>query len=85
MKKNLYAVKDIKVMAYSPPFIKETDIEAQRFFYELSQDVKTNINKYPSDFELYKIGTCDDSTGELESDLVFLNSSYSVAETVDPS
>lgn len=41
-------------------------IEATRAFLQLCLDPQTNIGKNPEDFELYLIGTYDDSTMELQ-------------------
>lgn len=84
MRLNLYSVKDIKVGAYMNPFISMGDVQAMRMFHEIACDPKTQIFKYPADFELYMIGGYDDGSGELYTELKFLCSAVTVTKSVFP-
>lgn len=67
MKQKLYAIRDSKGEAYGPPFIQKTHGEAERTFQELSNDGKSQIAKYPEDFDLYYLGVWDDNAGKIET------------------
>lgn len=64
MKMNFYAVKDNLTERYMNPALAEDDNVAIRQF-------RSNINHIPlwqdnpSDFDLYNLGTFDDTTGEI--------------------
>lgn len=60
---NLYSILDLKAKAYSPPFTERTSGLAIRGFTALANDQNTTICKYPTDFQLYHIGTYDEETG----------------------
>lgn len=62
---NVYAVKDIKSQLFNNPFIQKSDGVAIRAFATACEDTNTDLNKYPSDFSLYHIGTYDPETGDL--------------------
>lgn len=68
MKLNLYAVYDSKVAAYHNPFVARTDEEARSMIYQASFDKKTSLNMYPGDHTLFKIGTFDNFSGEIEDE-----------------
>ncbi len=84
MIKSIFSVKDVKVAAYMPPFFMESDVSAQRALYELAIDPKTQISKYPSDFELWSLGTYDDASGELVSNVRYISSAHTVSGAVLP-
>ena len=68
---NLYAIKDKKV-GFEHVFPMKTHGLAIRGFQELANDNKSNVSKYPEDFELYHIGTLDNQTGQLGQNLTCL-------------
>lgn len=72
MKRNLYCIKDVKVSAFTSPFTMQGDVQAKRYFHEMSNDENTTLSKYPADFELFRLGSFDDSSGELFTGLEFL-------------
>ena len=84
MRRNLYCIKDVKVAAFTSPFTMPGDVQAMRYFHEIAVDEKTTIFKYPSDFELHRLGSFDDSTGELHSGLKFLSSAVTIVSSVFP-
>lgn len=62
---NVYAVKDIKSQLFNNPFIQKSDGVAIRSFATACEDTNTDLNKYPSDFSLYHIGTYDPESGKI--------------------
>lgn len=67
---NLYAVKDVKSQLFNNPFVQKTDGTAIRTFATACEDKNTDLNKYPSDFSLYRIGTYDEESGKLSQDQI---------------
>jgi len=65
MKHGLYSVRDAATETYNNTFTAPTNAAAMRQFSELAQDENTNVNRYPDDFVLYRVGTWDDDTGTL--------------------
>lgn len=65
MELKIFTIKDQKAAIYHAPFFKKSHAEAERDFRELVKDDKTMISKYPQDFDLYYIGTYDDSIGQI--------------------
>lgn len=65
MKLEIYSVRDSKAEVYNQPFFNKTHGEAERNFAELTKDQKSMVAKYPDDYDLFHIGSYDDSTGVL--------------------
>lgn len=63
MQKHLFSVRDSKASTFNAPFEAHTTGEAERSFRTAVTDPQTSINKYPEDFDLYKLGTIDTETG----------------------
>lgn len=63
----VYSVYDEKALVYGLPVCFSTDGLALRAFADLVSNPNSNVNKYPSDFKLYRIGEFNDSTGEMIS------------------
>lgn len=59
----VYSIRDAKAEAFNSPFYQKTKGEALRSFQTAVNDPKTQLNRFPEDFDLYEIGTWDDSTG----------------------
>lgn len=66
MKVGIYAVYDQASGIYDGPVPQKTDNAAMRGFLDLAHNDQSVISKHPSDFSLWRIGTYDDSTGEIE-------------------
>lgn len=62
---NVYCVKDVKSGLFANPFVQKTNGTAIRAFSTACEDPNTDLNKYPSDFSLYHIGTFNPETGDL--------------------
>ena len=63
-----YAVHDTKSHSYGPPMFFRHAAEAMRAFEQAANDDKTMLYKYPSDYELVRIGHYDDDTGTLNTE-----------------
>lgn len=59
----MYAIYDVKALAYAPPFFMATDGVATRAFKELVDDNTTSVGRHPGDFKLYCVGQFDDQRG----------------------
>ena len=72
MRKILYCVYDYKTGAHGMPFVMESDESAKRSFLDSLAEVRmpTLLSKFPTDYELRRLGEYDTQTGELipESD-----------------
>lgn len=62
----MFSIRDAKGEIFHPPFFKKTHGEAERDFAQLVRDEKSMAFKFPEDFDLYYVGTYDDSTGKIE-------------------
>lgn len=65
MELKVFTVRDSKAEFFSPPFFNKTHGEAERNFRTLANDQNSMINKHPEDYDLYFVGTFDDSTGKM--------------------
>ena len=67
---SVYSIKDCKSQTFSGLYPIANDALAIRAFS--SEDIKNNyrmIKEFPGDFQLFRIGTFDDVTGVLVSDV----------------
>jgi hypothetical protein len=62
----MYTIHDSKAEIFHPPYVKHSHGEAERDFTTAVNDERTNMNKYPEDFNLYYVGSWDDNTGKAE-------------------
>lgn len=70
MQKKMYSIRDSKAEIYGFPFSQLTHGEAERTFKRLATPApqgqeSTQISQYPEDYDLYYLGTFDDSTGKV--------------------
>lgn len=70
---NLYAVKDVKV-GFMNTWGEINDAAAKRDFDDAINHSQSALNKHPHDMQLYKVGTWNDQTGELTSEVKYLAS-----------
>ena len=63
------SVVDTKVGAYTGMYLFRTRGEAVRSFSEAVKDQNSPFYKHPGDYVMYIVGTFDDNTGEVVSDL----------------
>lgn len=62
-----FSIRDQKAEVFNTPFFQKTHGEAERSFRAAVMDEKTQLNKYPEDFNLYYVGQYDDNTGVFEA------------------
>lgn len=65
----VFAVYDSKARVYGQPFFVVNEGLAVRAFQSSCNDPTTELNKYPEDFSLFRLGTFNDENGELRSEL----------------
>lgn len=68
MKQSLFAIRDLKVCAYKPPFTARNEKEAQRMVADAARFDGNRGNilaDYPEDFDLMFVGEFDDLAGVL--------------------
>lgn len=61
---NMYAVYDKVAEIFMPAFSCENHAKAIQGFSDVANDPKGVVIKHPSDYELYFLGSFDQSTGE---------------------
>lgn len=67
MKLEYYSIRDVKSSRFMNPFSAVNKELAERVIYlQLNDDHSSLVTAFPADFELYFIGTFDDSTGVIE-------------------
>lgn len=62
---NMYTLHDVKALQYNPPFFALNDALAKRMIEDLVADLNTSVGRHPADFKLYRLGTYEDSKGEV--------------------
>lgn len=65
MKPQICAIFDKKAAAYQAPFAVKHINLAVRWFHACSKEQGHDINKWPTDYELYWVGEWDDETGKI--------------------
>jgi len=78
--KTIFAVKDNKVGTYGNPFFCDHEVIAIREATIAVNDIKTQLNKYPQDFDLYRLGQWENSGKITSQDPVFILSLASLLE-----
>jgi len=63
MKLNVYSVLDTKTGIFCRPFFMPNDAAALRDLQFAAADLSTDVGRYPSDFNLFRIGSFQDVTG----------------------
>lgn len=63
-----YTVHDTKSHSYGPPMFFRHAAEAMRAFEQAANDEGTMLHKYPSDYELVRIGNYNDEHGILTTE-----------------
>jgi len=65
MTMKLYAVRDVKADAFGAPMSIATEGLARRSFIEACSDPRSDLAKYPTDYQLYELGQYDPNSGLL--------------------
>jgi len=66
MKLFVFSIFDQAAGAYLRPYFSRSDDEGTRSFSKAAQDGDGLISEHPEDFTLFRVGTWDDNTGELD-------------------
>lgn len=61
----IYLVHDIKANTFGAPMFFSNNVEALRSLEQATQDDKTQLNKYPADYELLHIGEYKEIDGTI--------------------
>lgn len=73
MKLEIYAIKDTVVGAMLNPYLQHNDAECKRTVkIALNTPGNNTLKENAKDKQLWKLGTFDDVTGEIESKVEFL-------------
>lgn len=64
-----FTVYDQKAAAYLPPFILPRAEQALRTFSDCCQSNDHQFGNHPEDYTLFRLGTFNDETGEIVSEL----------------
>lgn len=80
MEGNLYSVKDTKLGKFGIPFTAPNDEIAKRNLISTIRAGNNNIAEFPEDFQLFKVGTMNDDTGELKTEIKFLTNAIEYKE-----
>jgi hypothetical protein len=67
MQQRMYSIRDAKGEIFHAPFYKKTHGEAERDFTSLVNDQQSMPGKFPDDFDLYFVGTWDDTSGKVQT------------------
>lgn len=68
----LYAIKDCKVGSFLSVLTFANDAEAKRYLDYLVNSSTELIHLYPEDFQLFSLGSYDNVSGVITSDVSFL-------------
>lgn len=63
----MYCIYDDKAKTFTQPIFRNADGVATRDFQSLVNDDNSPFSKFPADYTLFKIGTFDDGTGQVEN------------------
>ncbi len=66
MKYGIYSIRDAAANVFTAPTIDLTDESATRSFSQAINNSGSMMNFVPSDFYLYRIGTLDIESGQIE-------------------
>lgn len=61
----VFGVYDLKALAYLQPFFSQSTGAAIRAFEDVVNDGNSPIAKHPGDYQLFELGTFDDTKGLL--------------------
>jgi hypothetical protein len=60
-----FSIYDVKVEAFMAPFYARSFGEAERFFGDMQSDKSGPVGRHPQDYNLFHVGTFDETTGKL--------------------
>lgn len=62
------AVKDRLADVFSQPMYFATEGQAKRAFTDAINDPQNNMSRHPDDYDMFRLGTFDDSKGKFENE-----------------
>ncbi len=65
MKLNAYTIYDVASGTYMRPYFSTADGEAMRGFKDIATDATHSVGKHPEDYTLYRVGSFNDTTGQM--------------------
>ena len=65
MLQNTYSAFDKKAVYYLGTFNARNDAEASRIFGDAAKNLENIVGVHPEDFALYRLGSFDDSNGQI--------------------
>lgn len=68
MVKGIYSIKDLKADYFNMPFESVDDTSALRQFINMCKNEESNLNKFSSEFALFRIALFDNKTGKFTQD-----------------
>lgn len=68
MLQNTYSAFDKKAVFFLGTFTARSDSEASRMFGDGVQDRKSLLALHPEDYALYRLGTFDDTSGQISGE-----------------
>lgn len=66
---NIYSIKDVKASSFNKLIESVNDQTICRDIAGAASDPNTSLAKWPGDFEVWKLGEYDNSTGSIKCDL----------------
>lgn len=63
----VYSIFDKKAAIFSPPFYAPHNEIAMRNVAMAARNLDSQLGQYPSDFALYRLGTFDDSSAQMDT------------------
>lgn len=67
---NLYSVRDVKTGVFLPPMACHNSGHAKRVLMQRLMEDMSTWKQFPGDFQLYSVGTFDDSSGIVKAEEV---------------
>lgn len=67
MNHEIYSVRDVKADAHNRPFFVPNRAVALRALTDSILNADNDLAKHPEDYQLYYLGTYDDSTGTINA------------------
>ena len=74
----IYSVYDSKAEAFLPPFFLPREEMAIRTFSDAVNSNDHQFGRHPEDYNLFRLGTFDDSSGELRSEITPIVVAYAL-------
>ena len=72
MKTIIMAVKDTKLGKMCQPFFVQNEAIAGRMIQATVREEGNQLHDFPEDFQVFKLGTFDEETGEITSKVEFV-------------